>query len=48
MSTVLLIPLGVGDAFTARYCTSCLVLGVDETWLMIDCPHPMRKMLHEV
>ena len=47
MSTVLLIPLGVGEAFTARYYTSCLVLGVDDTWLMIDCPHPVRKMLHE-
>ena len=47
MSKVLLIPLGVGEAFTAQYYTSCLVLGVDGNWLMIDCPHPVRKMLHE-
>jgi ribonuclease BN (tRNA processing enzyme) len=47
MSTVLLIPLGVGEAFTARNYTSCPVLGGDETWLMIDYPHPVRKMLHE-
>jgi len=47
MSTVLLIPLGVGEAFTARYYTSCMVLGVDNDWLLIDCPHPVRKMLRE-
>jgi len=47
MSKVLLIPLGVGEAFTARYYTSCLALGVDGDWLLIDCPHPVRKMLRE-
>ena len=47
MSTVSLIPLGVGEAFTARYYTSCLVLGIGDKWLLIDCPHPVRKMLHE-
>ena len=47
MSNVLLIPLGVGEAFTARHYTSCLALGVDDHWLLIDCPHPLRKMLRE-
>jgi ribonuclease BN (tRNA processing enzyme) len=47
MSSVVLIPLGVGDAFTARHYTSCLALGVDEQWLLIDCPHPLRKILRE-
>jgi ribonuclease BN (tRNA processing enzyme) len=47
MSTVRLIPLGVGEAFTARHHTSCLALGVDDDWLLIDCPHPVRKMLVE-
>jgi len=47
MSSVVLIPLGVGDAFTARHYTSCLALGVDDQWLLIDCPHPVRKMLRE-
>jgi ribonuclease BN (tRNA processing enzyme) len=47
MSPVVLIPLGVGDAFTARHYTSCLALGVDDQWLLIDCPHPVRKMLRE-
>jgi ribonuclease BN (tRNA processing enzyme) len=47
MSSVVLIPLGVGDAFTARHYTSCLALGVNDQWLLIDCPHPVRKMLRE-
>jgi len=47
MSSVLLIPLGVGDAFTAHHYTSCLALGVDDEWLLIDCPHPIRKMLRD-
>ena len=47
MSTVNLIPLGVGEAFTALHYTSCLALGVGEDWLLIDCPHPVRKMLRE-
>jgi ribonuclease BN (tRNA processing enzyme) len=47
MSKVSLIPLGVGEAFTARYYTSCLIMGIDDDWLLIDCPHPVRKMLRE-
>ena len=47
MSNVLLIPLGVGEAFTALHYTSCFILGIDDDWLLIDCPHPVRKMLRE-
>ena len=47
MSEVRLIPLGVGDAFSALNYTTCLALGVDDDWLLIDCPHPIRKMLRE-
>jgi ribonuclease BN (tRNA processing enzyme) len=47
MPEVRLIPLGVGDAFTARHYTTCLALGVDDSWLLIDCPHPVRKMWRE-
>lgn len=47
MSVVRLIPLGVGEAFSARHYTSCLALGLDDEWLLIDCPHPLRKMLRE-
>ncbi len=42
-----LVPLGVGDAFTARHYSTCLAIEADERWLLIDCPHPIRKMMHE-
>lgn len=47
MSTVRLIPLGVGEAFTAEHYTTCMALGVDDDWLLIECPHPIRKMIRE-
>ena len=47
MNPVRLIPLGVGEAFTARHYTSCLALGVGDDWMLIDCSHPVRKMLRE-
>ncbi len=47
MPEVRLIPLGVGDAFTARHYTTSLALGVDDRWLLIDCPHPIRRMWRE-
>jgi ribonuclease BN (tRNA processing enzyme) len=47
MSKVIVIPLGVGDAFTSLHYTSSLMLGFDDRWLLIDCPHPIRKMLRE-
>jgi ribonuclease BN (tRNA processing enzyme) len=47
MTSVRLIPLGTGDAFSARRYTSCLALGADNQWLLIDCPHPIRKMVRE-
>src|SRR5262249_3539197 len=39
--------LGVGDAFSARWYSSCLALEAEGTWLLIDCPHPIRKILRE-
>jgi glyoxylase-like metal-dependent hydrolase (beta-lactamase superfamily II) len=44
-----LLPLGVGDAFSARWYSSCLALRDDATggWLLVDCPHPIRKMMKE-
>jgi ribonuclease BN (tRNA processing enzyme) len=39
--------LGVGDAFSARWYSSCLALVADEMWLLVDCPHPIRKVLRE-
>jgi ribonuclease BN (tRNA processing enzyme) len=47
MSTVAMIPMGIGEAFTAKHYTTCLTLGVDDQWLLIECPHPVRKMLRE-
>ena len=47
MSTLRLIPLGVGEAFTAHHYTSCLALEADDEWMLLDCPHPVRKMLVE-
>ena len=44
---VRLIPLGVGEAFTARHYTTCMLLGAGDDWVLIDCPHPVRKMLRE-
>lgn len=48
------VPLGVGDAFSARYYSTCLALvieregagGHEDIWL-VDCPHPIQKMLAE-
>src|SRR5262249_46270187 len=47
MSDVRLIPLGVGEAFTARNYTTCLALGLDDDWLLIECPHPVRTLLRD-
>ena len=47
MSRLRLIPLGVGEAFSACHYTSCLALGAGDDWILIDCPHPIRKMLRE-
>jgi ribonuclease BN (tRNA processing enzyme) len=42
-----LLPLGVGDAFTALYYSSCVAIEAAGQWLLIDCPHPIQKMLRE-
>jgi len=47
MSEVQMIPLGVGEAFAGRYYTTSMVVGVDDEWLLVECPHPIRKMLLE-
>ncbi len=47
MSEVRLIPLGVGDAFSALRYTTCMALGVGDVWVLLDCPHPVRKMIRE-
>jgi ribonuclease BN (tRNA processing enzyme) len=47
MAEVRIIPLGVGDAFSARHYSTCLALGAGDDWVLLDCPHPVRKMLRE-
>jgi len=41
------IPLGVGDAFSLLYYSTCLLVEAEGTRLLIDCPHPVRKILAE-
>lgn len=47
MSPFRVLALGVGDAFSARYYSSCLALEAGGAWLLIDCPHPIRRVLHD-
>jgi ribonuclease BN (tRNA processing enzyme) len=47
MGEFTVLPLGVGDAFSARYYSTCLALRAEGTWLLVDCPHPIRKILRE-
>ena len=39
--------LGTGDAFSALHYSASLVLECEGRMLLIDCPHPIRKMLKE-
>lgn len=41
------IPLGVGDAFSALHYSSCLAVEAEDQVLLVDCPHPIRKMMRE-
>jgi ribonuclease BN (tRNA processing enzyme) len=47
MDSFTFIPLGIGDAFSSRFYSSCYALGYDGQWLLVDCPHPIRKILRE-
>jgi ribonuclease BN (tRNA processing enzyme) len=47
MSGFRLLSLGVGDAFSALYYSSCFVLEADGHWLLMDSPHPIRKIFRE-
>ena len=40
-----LIALGVGDAFTARYHSTCAAVCTPGATLLVDCPHPIRRVL---
>jgi glyoxylase-like metal-dependent hydrolase (beta-lactamase superfamily II) len=42
-----LVPLGVGDAFSERHYSTCLAFECDGATLLVDCPHPVLKMMRE-
>jgi ribonuclease BN (tRNA processing enzyme) len=42
-----IVALGTGDAFSAARYSASLLVGYEGRWLLIDCPHPIRKMLRE-
>src|SRR5262245_36952452 len=42
-----LVPLGIGDAFTALHYTQCVLVESGGARLLVDCPHPIRKILRE-
>jgi ribonuclease BN (tRNA processing enzyme) len=44
MGNFSIIALGVGDAFSSCYYSSCLLLEAADQRLLIDCPHPIRKI----
>lgn len=47
MESFFFLTLGVGDGFSALHYSSCLALHAGGEWLLIDCPHPIRKMMRE-
>lgn len=47
MSALDLLVLGTGDAFSAERYSSCFALRAEERWALVDCPHPIRKMIRE-
>jgi ribonuclease BN (tRNA processing enzyme) len=47
MSPLDLLVLGTGDAFSAERYSTSFALRAEGRWLLVDCPHPIRKMLRE-
>lgn len=47
MGGLRLLCLGTGEAFASRHYSSCFALESQERWLLVDCPHPIRKIARE-
>lgn len=47
MTGMSVLPIGVGDAFSRLHYSSSVVLESGGQRLLIDCAHPIRKVLHE-
>jgi ribonuclease BN (tRNA processing enzyme) len=45
--TLQIIPLGVGGAFSQKYYSTALLICAEDGTILVDCPHPIRKMLKE-
>ncbi len=41
------VPLGVGDAFSERWYSTSFAIEAEGALVLVDCPHPIRKMLRE-
>jgi ribonuclease BN (tRNA processing enzyme) len=41
------VPFGVGDAFSRKYYSTCLGVTAEGRSILVDCPHPIRKMISE-
>jgi phosphoribosyl 1,2-cyclic phosphodiesterase len=41
------LPLGIGDFFSRYYYSSSFVVLAGNSPILVDCPSPLRKMLHE-
>jgi len=41
------VPVGVGDAFSALHHSSAVAIESGGRWLLVDCPHPIRKVLRD-
>lgn len=47
MGSFSVVVLGVGDAFSALHYSTALALHAEGQWLLVECPHPLRKILRE-
>ncbi|MBI5496321.1 MAG: ribonuclease Z [Deltaproteobacteria bacterium] len=47
MTGLSVVALGVGDAFTARHYSSSLLVECGGARLLVDCPHPIRRMMRD-
>jgi len=45
--TFQVLPLGVGDAFSSLRYSTCLALRAAGETVLVDCPHPIQKMMRE-
>lgn len=45
--TLQIVPLGVGGAFSQKYYSTSMLLSSESGTILVDCPHPIRKMLKE-